>query len=145
MAQTVTQIINEAFTKAGVVADGKAPSPTQAATGLTILNDNLLTQMVDGWGDIGWYPQTNPSNIAPLRDEDIGDVKLCLVAWLCIHYGIPIPASTNPYDPDDQVSLAAQIKAAFKRLSKRYLRFTEADFGELSRAQGGPWGGPNYL
>jgi hypothetical protein len=144
MTQTITQIINEAFTKVGIVADGKAPSPTQAATGLTILNDNLLTQQRDGW-HLGWYPQTNAAAIAPLRDEDIGDVKLCLTAWLAIHYGITIPASSNPYDQDDQMSLAAQIKSAFRRLSKRSLWSVDADFGELSRAQGGPWGGPNWM
>lgn len=144
MSQTITQIINEAFTKVGVVADGKAPSPTQAAIGLTILNDNILTQQRDGW-KLGWYPQTNAAAIAPLRDEDIGDVKLCLVAWLSVHYGIQIAPSANPYDPDDQMSLTAQIKSAFKRLSKRSLQVVDSDLGELSRAQGGPFGGPNWM
>ena len=143
MSQTNQQIINEAFTKLGIVADGRAPSPTQAATGLTILNDNLLTQQRDGW-QLGWFTQTNPAAIAPLRDEDIGDVKLCLVSWLSIHYGQPIPGMTSP-DPNDETSFTAQIKAAFKRLTKRSLRNTEADLGELSRAQAGAWGGGNWM
>lgn len=140
MSQTVQQIINEAYTKLGIVADGRAPSPTQSATGLTILNDNLLTQQRDGW-QLGWFTQTNLAAIAPLRDEDIGDVKLCLVSWLSIHYGQPIPGSP---DPNDMSSLSAQIRAAFRRLSKRSLRMTECDLGELSRAQSGPWGGPGW-
>jgi hypothetical protein len=32
-----------------------------------------------------------------------------------------------------------------RRLTKRYLRYTECDLGELSRPQSGPWGGPNWL
>lgn len=140
MSQTIQQIINEAYTKLGIVADGRAPSPTQSATGLTILNDNLLTQQRDGW-QLGWFTQTNLAATAPLRDEDIGDVKLCLVSWLSIHYGQPIPGSP---DPNDMSSLSAQIRAAFRRLSKRSLRVTESDLGELSRAQSGPWGGPGW-
>jgi len=140
VSQTIQQIINEAYTKLGIVADGRAPSPTQSATGLTILNDNLLTQQRDGW-QLGWFTQTNLAATAPLRDEDIGDVKLCLVSWLSIHYGQPIPGSP---DPNDMSSLSAQIRAAFRRLSKRSLRVTESDLGELSRAQSGPWGGPGW-
>jgi hypothetical protein len=30
-------------------------------------------------------------------------------------------------------------------MNKRYLKRTECDLGELSRPQGGPWGGPNFL
>jgi hypothetical protein len=41
--------------------------------------------------------------------------------------------------------LGNQIKAAFRRLNNRYLKFAESDLGELSRSQGGPWGGPNYI
>lgn len=141
MSATISAIITEAFQKLGVVAEGRAPTATQTANGLTILNDNLLTQQRDGWR-LGWYPQTNVANLAPLRDEDIGDVKLCLCAWLSPDYGVTIPPATSP---DDRSSLSAQIENAFRRLNKRSLAFTECDLGELSRPQGGPWGGPNYL
>jgi hypothetical protein len=141
VTQTMQQIITEAFNNIGVVADGRAPTPTQTATGMIVLNDNMLTQQRDGWS-LGWYPQTNPAANAPLRDEDIGDVKLCLSAWLAAKYGVTIPPAP---DPNDESSLANLIKAAFRRLTKRSLRFTECDLGELSRAQGGPWGGPSWL
>lgn len=144
MAQTNQQIITEAFQILGVVREGRQPTATQSANGMTILNDNMLTQMRDGWGNIGWYPQTiaQLNSTAPLRDEDIADVKYVLAAWLSARYGITIPP---PESPDDMFSLAGMITGAFRRLTKRYLRYTESDLGELSRPQGGPWGGPNWL
>lgn len=144
MTQTNQQIITEAFTTIGVVADGKQPTPSQSARGINTLNDNLLTQQRDGWQGIGWFPQSvaNLASISPLRDEDINDVMLCLAAWLAPKFGVTI---TPDPDPMNQGSLANQIKFAFERLNKRYLRYVEADLGELSRAQGGPWGGPNWL
>lgn len=143
MAQTNSQVISDAFTMIGVVADGRSPTPTQLARGMTLLNDNLLTQQRDGW-KLGWYPQTvaNLAQNTPLRDEDIGDVKLALCAWLSSSYGITI--EPDP-DPTGESSLANQIKNAFTRLNKRSLQFNDSDLGELSRPQGGPWGGPNWL
>ena len=144
MAQTNQQIITESFQILGVVREGRQPSPTQSANGMTILNDNLLTQMRDGWGNIGWYPQTiaQLNSTAPLKDEDLADIKYCLAAWLSVRYGITI---APPMGPDDDYSLGGMIKNAFRRLTKRYLKYTECDLGELSRPQGGPWGGPNWL
>lgn len=143
MTATNQAIITEAYQKIGIVAVGKAPSSAQSSTGITVLNDNILTQQRDGWR-LGWYPQTitNLSSNAPLRDEDIADVKLCLAAWLAVHWGVEI---TPPTGPDDVITLGGQIVAAFRRLNKRSLRYVEADLGELSRPQGGPWGGPNWL
>lgn len=143
MATTNQAIITESFQKLGVVREGKQPSPTQSANGMTVLNDNLLTQMRDGWGNIGWYPQTiaQLNSTAPLKDEDIADVKWCLAGWLAAHYGITIPPSPDP----DGFDLGSQIKQAMRRMTKRYVKYTECDLGELSRPQGGPWGGPNWL
>jgi hypothetical protein len=144
VAQTNQQIITESFQILGVVREGRAPTPTQSANGMTILNDNLLTQMRDGWGNIGWYPQTiaQLNSIAPLKDEDIADVKYILAGWISVRYGITIPPSPDPLDGFD---LSALIFQARRRLTKRYLKYTECDLGELSRPQGGPWGGPNWL
>jgi hypothetical protein len=144
VTQTIQQILAASFTLIGVVADGKQPNATQSAKGLELLNDNLLTQQRDGW-HLGWYPITSITNLpspAPLRDEDIGDVKLVLCSWLAPAYGITIPPSPDPNDPS---ALINQIKMAFTRLTKRSLLYTESDLGELQRPQGGPWGGPNWL
>ena len=144
MTQTNQQIITESFQILGVVREGRQPTPTQSANGMTIMNDNLLTQMRDGWGNLGWYPQTvaQLNSLAPLKDEDLADVKYCLAAWLSVRYGITI---APPMSPDDDFSLGGMIRGAFRRLTKRYLKYTECDLGELSRPQGGPWGGPNWL
>jgi hypothetical protein len=143
VTQTNQQIITEAFQIIGVVREGGQPSPTQSANGMTVLNDNLLTQMRDGWGNIGWYPQTlaQLNSTSPLKDEDIADVKYVLAGWLAPRYGVTIEPSPDPEGFD----LGSIIKRAMRRLTKRYLKYTECDLGELSRPQGGPWGGPNWL
>jgi hypothetical protein len=143
VAQTNQQIITESFQILGVVREGRQPTPTQSSNGMTILNDNLLTQMRDGWGNIGWYPQTiaQLNSISPLKDEDIADVKYVLAGWLSARYGITIQPSMG----NDDFDLGSLIKGAMRRLTKRYLKYTECDLGELSRPQGGPWGGPNWL
>lgn len=140
MTSTIQAMITEAYQKIGIVSEGRAPTPTQSANALTIMNDNLLTQMRDGWGGIGWFPQSqaNLNSNAPLKDEDIGDVKLMLASWIAVHYGIAIKGSP---DPNDLTALGNQIQGAYRRLNKRYLRYVECDLGELSRPTGGPWGG----
>lgn len=141
--QTNQQIITAALNMIGVVADGRAPTPTQSADSIVILSDNLMTQQRDGW-NLGWYPQTvaNLATAAPIADDSVMDVKYCLAAWLAPKYSVTIPVSP---DPLDEASLSNQIKNAFRRLTKRSLLAVESDLGELSRPQGGPWGGPNYL
>ncbi len=143
MTKTNQQIITDAFNYAGIVADGKQPTPSQSGIGMGRLNDNLLTQQRDGW-HLGWYPQTiaNLNQNAPLRDEDIGDVTLCLCAWLLAWYRRKLPPVTDPNDP---TNLQNQIKDAFRRLNKRSLLFMESDMGELQRAQSTPWGGWGYF
>lgn len=141
MSKTIAQIVTDALNQIGVVADGRSASPFQAQQGAFVLNDNLLTMQRDGWR-LGWYPITTPASIAPIRDEDIADVTYALCAWLSSRNGVTIPPAA---DPNDQSSLANQIKNAFTRLSKRSIEYVECDLGELSRPQGGPYGGPNWL
>jgi hypothetical protein len=141
MSSTLQAIITASFQGIGVVADGRQPTATQSQAALTLMNDRILSQTRDGWR-LGWFPQTNVSATAPLRDEDIGEIKLCLMAWLAPLYGVKIEPAQ---DPNDETALSNQIKNAFRLLTKRSILFTESDLGELSRAQSGPWGGPNWL
>jgi hypothetical protein len=141
---TNAAIVTEALQRLGVVADGRGATPTQMATGMVIFNDNMLTQQRDGWR-LGWFPQTGvnaSANVAPLRDEDVGDVKLCLCAWLAPAYGVTIPPAA---DPNDDSALSNQIKNAFRRLTKRSMPWSESDLSELSRPQGAPYGGGYWL
>jgi hypothetical protein len=137
---TTQSIITESFQLLGVVRESRQPTATQSSNGLTVLNDNLATQSKDGWGNIGWWPQTVAmiNNLAPLNDADIADIKFLLAKWLAPRYGIYDIAASRP-------DLAIQITEAQTRMNKRYLKRTECDLGELSRPQGGPWGGPNYF
>lgn len=143
---TNQSIITEMYQLLGVVREGRQPTPTQSANALTILNDNLATQMRDGWGGIGWWPQTVAmlNNLAPLQDSDIADIKYLLASWTALRYGITIADNPND-DLAAPTSLGGHIRASMRRMNKRYLKRVECDLGELSRPQGGPWGGPNYL
>ena len=134
MATTNLDIITYAYQKIGVIDENSAPTAEQGQVGLTVLNDYLLNEAADGMR-LGWWKQTSLAANAPLRDEDIHGVKLLLARQLASHYGITI---ANPLLLDDMVE-------AKRQLVKRSILYSEADFSELSRPQGGPWGGPTWI
>jgi hypothetical protein len=131
---TNQEIITFAYQKIGVVDETASPSAEQLQTALTVLNDYLLNEAADGMR-LGWYKQTNVAANAPLKDSDVHGVKMLLAMQLATHYGISIQ------DP----VLLQEITTAKTQLVKRSLQYMEADFSELSRPQGGPWGGPNWI
>lgn len=131
---TNLEIIIYAYQKIGVIDENFIPTNEQGIVGLTVLNDMLLNEQADGLR-LGWYKQYYLVNCCPLKDEDIYGVKLMLAEALAAHYGITIQ---NP-------TLLADVAEAKRQLVKRYIRYSEADFSELSRPQGGPWGGPNWI
>lgn len=128
------EIINFSYQKIGVIDENSTPSFEQGQTALTVLNDYLLNEAADGMR-LGWYTQTNISANAPLKAEDVHGVKMLLCRQLAIHYGITIQ------NPD----LIKEIDTAKTQLVKRSLRYSEADFSEFPRPQGGPWGGPSWI
>lgn len=127
------EIITFAYQKIGVIDENSSPSNEQGQVALTVLNDYLLNEAADGMR-LGWFTQTNLAATAPLRLEDVHGVKYLLCNQLAIHYGITIQ---NP-------SLMMEIQTAKTQLVKRSLRYSESDFSELSRPQGGPFGGPGW-
>lgn len=127
-------IITYAYQKIGVIDENSSPSNEQAIVALTVLNDYLLNEGADGMR-LGWFKQYVLQNCAPLKDEDIFGVKLLLAEQLAAHYGITIQ---NP-------SLLKSIDTAKTQLVKRSIRYSEADFSEFPRSQGGPWGGPGWI
>jgi hypothetical protein len=136
VTQLVLQIVTEAFQIAGIVDETEAPSAEQGQNGLTVLNDMLANEAADGLR-LGWWPQTNLTNTAPLRDQDIYGVKLMLAMVLAPRYGIDMTK-----DNAVMVGLAEDAK---RQLTKRSLRYFESDLGELQRPQAGPWGGAGYF
>ncbi len=136
MAQLVQQVIADAFQAAGITDETQGPSPEQTANGLTVLNDMLLNEAADGLR-IGWWPQTNVANTAPLRDSDFYGVKLMLAFALAPRYGIDL-VKDNPM-------LLEEMNEAKRQLVKRSLKYFESDLGELQRPQAGPWGGAGYF
>lgn len=131
---TNQEIITFAYQKIGVIDENSSPSFEQSQVALTVLNDYLLNEAADGMR-LGWFAQSQTSANAPLRPEDVHGVKLLLCRQLASHYGITLQ---NPLLVDD-------VATAKTQLVKRSLRYSEADFTELSRPQGGPWGGPNWI
>lgn len=127
MSETVSQIIQFALLKCNVIDESSQPSAEQGTTALTTLNNMLADLAADGV-HIGWFPQTDPASAAPLKDQDIGPVKLLLTAELAAHYGIEL----SPL-------LIASIERSDRRLRKRAVRYSEADMSELPRAQGPGW------
>lgn len=136
MTQLVGQIVTEAFQIATIVDETESPSPEQGVNGLTVLNDMLANEAVDGLR-LGWWPQTSLTNVAPLRDSDFYGVKLMLAIRLAPRYGKNL-AESNP------LIVAEEIEAR-RQLVKRSLRYFESDLGELQRPQAGPWGGAGYF
>lgn len=136
------ELIQYALLKCNVIDENTSPSAEQGVTGLNVLNDVLLNEQADGLSGLGWWKQTNLAATAPLRDADVYGVKMLLTRALAVHYGIALepPLADTPGMPD-----SGEISKALRQLVKRYLKRTECDLGELSRPQGGPWGGPNYL
>jgi hypothetical protein len=134
VTQTNLAVLTFAFQKAGIVDELQSPTAAQAANGLTIMNGYLLSQNVDGMR-LGYYPQTNLQANIPIKDADIYDVQLILIPQIATAYGITLS------DP----VLIGMIDNAERRLTKRSIQLVESDLGELSRPQGGPWGGPNWL
>lgn len=130
---TNQELITFAYQKIGVIDENSSPTFEQGQVALTVLNDYLLNEGADGMR-LGWFTQTQTSATAPLRPEDVHGVKMLLCNQLAVHYGITIQ---NP-------SLLQEIMTAKTQLVKRSLRYSEADFSELSRPQGGPWNGPGW-
>jgi len=135
VSATNNEIITFAFRKIGVIGETQSPSAAQGVNALTIANDFFLNEAADGMR-IGWFTQTNLAATAPVRDQDIGPVKSLLAGALAAHYGITIEITSV---------LAAEIADARRALTKRALRYFESDLSELSRPQGGPWGGPSWV
>ena len=128
------ELVTYAYQKIGVVDENSSPTAEQGQVGLNVVNDGLLNEAADGMR-LGWWTQTDLSATAPLRPEDVFGVKLLLARWLATHYGITIQ---NP-------QLLEDITEAKRQLVKRSILYSEADFSELPRPQGGPWGGPNWI
>lgn len=137
VSQTNLQIIQFAFQRTGIVDETQAPTAAQGQNGLQILNNYLLTQAKDGMR-VGWYTQTNLAATAPLKDEDIHDVESLLCQQIANFYGVKINEQEHP-------GLLQEIQDATHRLTKRSILYFESDLSELSRPQGGPWGGPQWL
>lgn len=132
MTITNQSLINQALQRIGIVDETQSATPTQSNNALAIMNQHLAFKQALGTFNVGWYPQTSLTANAPLRDEYVEPVILIMCGKFSMTFGQPIQ------DP----VLAGEVSAAEPALSKLTRPTFESDLSELSRAQGGPWGGP---
>lgn len=124
MSATNLELVTYAFLKLNVFDENSSATPEQGVTALNVLND-MMADMAGNGIRLGWYPQTNLAAVSPLQAQDVGPIKYMLCAALSAHYGIPLGEL-----------LLTQIGSAFTGLSKRALKYSEADMSELPRTQG---------
>lgn len=128
MAATNLDIITSSYRILTVIDEITPPSAEQAQTALTVLNDMLADYDIVGLR-LGWYPQTNLVDQAPLDPFNVRAVKYLLARDLALHFGIPLT-------PD----MKAVMDEVYDALSKRCLEYFESDLTGLPFAQGGFWG-----
>lgn len=135
---TNLDIVKGAYLHLGTVDESQSPSARLGQIGLVTLNEMLAALQPDGIR-LGWYPQTDLSADAPIQAECVGDVKYMLARWVSTKVGRRLDPS-----PNQDATLMQQIADAETRLRRRTMLFGESDLGELSRPEGGPWGGPGW-
>jgi hypothetical protein len=131
MSHLNLEICTDAARLVNIIDEITSLSPEQGEQALTALNDMLLDYARDGI-DVGWYAQTDLSATAPLEDEDVRCVKLCLAKEL---------AARNGLLPTLDQELKDEMKAAYQKLSKRTQTYFESDLSGLPIPQGSYWGG----
>jgi hypothetical protein len=133
MSATNLEIVQDAYRIIGVIGETETPSAELGVAGLCAVNDMLADWAADGV-DLGWYPQTDLANDAPLQAADVRGVKLCLAGELASRNGVELSPIT-----------AALIDSAYGKLVKRSQPFApEANLGELPPASGPFNRGPGF-
>lgn len=117
-------IITDAARLMNSLGEVDQPTAEQGVIWLDAWNDLMADWAKDGL-HLGWFPQTDLSAQAPVRDEDVRGIKLCLAGELASRNGM----SLKP-------ELSANIDSAYAKLVKRSIRYVESDLSELPRAQG---------
>jgi hypothetical protein len=133
MSITVIQLITDTLRMINVINANRAPSPEQGISTLHMLNEMMADWESSGLR-LGWYPiaDADISAVAPLADEDIRGVKLCLAIEVAPYFGI------QPIQQLQENALDAR-----QSLQKRYVQYLESDTSFLPMADAygpyGPW------
>lgn len=131
MSYTVLDICTDAARIVNIIDETQQLSPEQGAMALVALNDMMADMAEDGI-ELGWYPQVDLANTAPIDDGDARPIKLVFGRELAMRSGL---TQTLPTDLTDAMD------AAYDRLSKRTIEYFEADMTGLPIPQGAYWGG----
>lgn len=117
MSITVIDLITDTLRTINVIGSNKSPSAEQGISTLHMLNEFMADLESDGIR-LGWYPiaDADISAVAPLEDQDIRGVKLCLAIEIAPYFGIePIP------------QLKENAADALAKLEKRAIEYFESD------------------
>ena len=127
--QTNLDIITSAYRLNTIIDEITNPSSEQGQAGLTFLNDTMTNLQADLRANLGWYPQTDTSAIAPLQDQDVLAIKYLLAGNIAINFGIKL-----------EVDLVGAMDASYRALVKRYIDIVDSDLTGLPFSQGGLFG-----
>jgi hypothetical protein len=131
MSYTVLDICTDAARIVNIIDETQQLSPEQGAQALVALND-LMSDMDEDGIELGWFPQTDLANTAPIDNSDARPIKLVFARELAMRAGL------TPTLPQD---LVEAMDMAYDRLSKRTIEYFEADMTGLPIPQGSYWGG----
>ena len=84
---TNSNIVSEALSILGVLAETDSLSAEQAENGLSVMNDMLLEWDADEI-DVGFYPQTDINAESPIYTDALSAVKHNLAIHLASYYGL---------------------------------------------------------
>lgn len=131
MSYIILDIVTDAARIVNLIDETQQLSAEQGQMALVALNDLMADYFEDGI-ELGWYPQTDLSVIAPLASTDVRCVKLCFGKELAMRAGL---TQTLPED------LKQEMADAYEKLAKRTIEYFESDMSNLPVPQGTFWGG----
>ena len=128
MTTTVIDLITDACRLVNLIDENESPPPEMGIKCLHLLNELMADAQADGV-QMGWYPiaDADISATAPLADEDIRAVKVCLAVEICPYFGV---------EPLQQ--LKDNAADAYTKLVKRKVRYVESDVSFLPQADAWP-------
>jgi len=127
--ETNLDIITSAYRLNTIIDEITPPSAEQGQTGLVYLNNTMANLQADLRANLGWYPQTDISAVAPLQDQDILAIKFLLAGSVAINTGVKLEGD-----------LIGAIDSSYRSLVKRYIDYVDSDLTGLPFSQGGLFG-----
>lgn len=113
---TNSDVVREALSIIGVLAEVDSLSAEQGVNGLSVMNDMLLEWDADDI-DTGYFPQTDINAESPIYSDALSTVKFSLAVYLSSYYGLEprsavVAIATSGYKRLLRDSIVAKMKEA---------------------------------